>query len=237
VDDESGFSLSAQGGVISGPKPVSRVRGTKVTVSDIFFATPARLKFLKSERAEAKAISDVVKRLAMAVPRVAITLTDMTDKPRKLIDLPAEAGSEEMVLAGRLGRIMGKDFTQNAIWVDAEREGDVMSRDRHPVAALFIQCPPELVDVNVHPAKSEVRFRDAGVARGLIVSGLKHALAEAGHRSSTTVSDATLGAFQTERPEAPIYQMDRPRAYSGAPAPMPGFAEEAMLSGRIEALQ
>lgn len=277
ISDESGHLLSVQGSQSDGPKPSPRARGTKVSVADIFYATPARLKFLKSERAEAQAIGDVVKRLAMACPRVAVSLTDRTDKARKLLDLPIEAGTEEMALAGRLGRIMGKDFIQNAIWVDAERDGlrlfgmaglptyskgaavaqylfvngrpvkdrmltgalrgaymDVMSRDRHPVAALFLECAPEMVDVNVHPAKSEVRFRDAGVARGLIVSGVKHALAEAGHRSSTTVSQATLGAFQAERPEAPVYQMEQRGYRSYSSAPIPGFAENAMTSARVE---
>ena len=276
--EDEGSILDVSGGLMSGPKPSSRSVGTKVRLADIFYATPARLKFMKSERAEAKAISDVVKRLAMAVPGVAISLTDRTDGARKLLDLPIEAGTQEMALAGRLGRILGKDFIENAIWVDADREGlrlfgmaglptyskgaavaqylfvngrpvrdrmltgalrgaymDVMSRDRHAVAALFVECAPELVDVNVHPAKSEVRFRDAGVARGLIVSGLKHALAEAGQRSSTTVSQATLGAFQSERPVAPIYQMETRRSLGSPHVPMPGFAETSMMSGRVEA--
>ena len=270
--DESGYKLVVEGGHLSEPRPVARAQGTKVTVADIFYATPARLKFLKSERAENQAISDVVKRLAMTVPHIALTLTDVTEKPRKLLDLPAEAGTTELALAGRLGRILGKDFIRNAIWIDADREGirlfgmaglptfskgaavaqylfvngrpvkdrmltgalraaymDVISRDRHPVAALFVECPPKLVDVNVHPAKSEVRFRDAGLVRGLIVSGVKHGLAEAGQRSSTTVSQATLGAFTPERPAAPVYQME-PQAR----ATIPGFSESALSSARFE---
>ncbi len=277
-EEDTGAAYSVEGSVATGPKPCSRVRGTKVRVADIFYATPARLKFLKSERAEAKAISDVVKRLAMASPKVAFCLTDRTDGARKLLDVPVETGALPVALAARLGRILGREFTQNAIWIDAERDGlqlygmaglptyskgaavaqylfvngrpvkdrmltgalraaymDVMSRDRHPVAALFVECAPELVDVNVHPAKSEVRFRDAGVARGLIVSGLRHALADAGHRSSTTISGATLGAFEPERPQAPVYQMETRRVPAGHTAPMPGFAEASMLSGRVEA--
>lgn len=275
--EAEGWQLTVDGGRASEPKPTARARGTKVTVADLFYATPARLKFLKSERAETQAITDVVKRLAMASPRIAMTLTDRTDKPRRLIDYPSEAGSDEMALAGRLARILGKDFTANAIWIDAERDGlklsgmaglptyskgaaiaqylfvngrpvkdkmltgalrgaymDVMSRDRHPVAALFIECDPAFVDVNVHPAKTEVRFRAAGVARGLIVSGLKHALAEAGHRSSSTGSEAMLGAFQRERPVAPVYQMDRQSYPSRTRIEPAGFAEMAQPSARFE---
>lgn len=267
--------MQVDGGQITSPRPSARPKGTRVTIADLFHATPARLKFMRSARAETQAISDVVKRLAMAAPGVAISLTDRTDKPRTLLDVPAETGLPHLATSARLGRILGRAFEENAIWIDTERDGlrlsgmaglptysrgsgvaqylfvngrpvrdkmltgalragymDVMSRDRHPVAALYLTCDPGRVDINVHPAKSEVRFREAGIARGLIVSGLRHALAEAGHRSSTTVASGVLGAFQAERPAgAPVYQMER-TPY--APPPIPGFAESP-VSGLVDA--
>ena len=204
------------------PRPAAMQSGTRATLRDLFYATPARLKFQRSDRAEAQAIADVVKRLAMAEPAIAFSLRD-TATDRVVFQVQAEQGDMFSALRGRLGQIMGRDFVDNAIPVDAEREGvsltgfaglptysrgaavaqylfvngrpvrdklllgalrgayaDFLSRDRHPAVALFVECDPTLVDVNVHPAKSEVRFREPAMVRGLVVSGLRHALAEAG---------------------------------------------------------
>ena len=244
--------LEASGGAVGLVRPAAGKRGTVIELRDLFYATPARLKFLRTERGEMQAVTDVVKRLAMAEPFVAFTLNDRTEATRRVFSVHAESGAPEEALAGRLRSILGREFIENAIPIDAEREGlhltgfaalptysrgsavqqylfvngrpvrdklligalraaysDVLSRDRHPAAALFIDCDPTLVDVNVHPAKSEVRFREPGVARGLIVSGLRHALAEAGHRASTTVGGETLGAFRSPTTEPRVYQMDR----------------------------
>ena len=265
--------IRVAGGRIEPVKPAALRAGTVVELRDIFFATPARLKFMRSDRAETQAVTDVVKRLAMAEPAVAFTLRDVSGggEGRVVFRADAETGDLFDALHGRLGGVLGRDFAENALRIDASRDGlrlfgyaalptfsrgatvaqylfvngrpvrdrtltgalraayfDLLSRDRHPAAALFIDCDPQLVDVNVHPAKSEVRFREPGTARGLIVSALRHALAEAGHRAATTVATATLGAMRPEPQGARVYQMDRPSpgARSAAyQAQAPGFAE------------
>ncbi len=281
---EDAAQIAVEGGRMSAVRPAALSSGTVVELRDLFFATPARLKFLRSDRAEALAITDTVRRLALAEPFVAFTLRDVTDGGEGRVVLRAEAEQGDLfgALHRRLARLIGDDFAKNALQIEAEREGlsltgyaalptysrgaaveqyffvngrpvrdklllgalraayfDHLPRDRHPAAALFLDCDPHLVDVNVHPAKAEVRFRDPGLARGLVVGALRHALAEAGHRASSTVASATLAAFRPE-PAATtqrIYQMDRPSqaalrvAYA---AQAPGFAEAAAPSARIE---
>ncbi len=288
AEGEDAAEITVEGGRMGAVKPAALSKGTRVELRDLFYATPARLKFMRSDRAEAQAITDVVKRLAMAEPFVGFTLRDVTGGGEGRVTFRTEPESGDLfdALHGRLAGIIGKEFAENALRIDAEREGlhlvgyaalptysrgsavaqylfvngrpvkdkllvgalrgayfDFLSRDRHPAAALFIDCDPHLVDVNVHPAKSEVRFRDPGMARGLIVSALRHALAEAGHRASTTVAGATLGAFRPEpvgEVPARVYQMDRPSlgarsAGYAAQAPEPGFAEfSEAYSARVE---
>ena len=279
--------IRVAGGQMDPVKPAALSGGTVVELRDLFYATPARLKFLRTDRAEAQAISDVVKRLAMAEPQIGFTLRDVSGGGEGRVTFRADPETGDMfdALSGRLATILGRDFAENAIPIDAERDGlrltgfaalptysrgaavaqflfvngrpvkdklltgalraayfDFLSRDRHPAAALFVSCDPHLVDVNVHPAKSEVRFREPGVARGLIVSGLRHALANAGHRASTTVAGATLGAMRPEPVEPRVYQMDRPslgamRSSYQAQMPVqdaPGFAEMSAPSARFD---
>ena len=245
-------------GAIEGPEPagyLSREQsGTRVEVRDLFYATPARLKFLKSQRSESLACTEIMKRLAMARPDVAFSLTD---EGRNTLALEAQ----DDLFSGRLprlARLMGRDFADNAAPIAAAREAvrltgfaglptynranaqmqflfvngrpvrdrllvgavrgayaDFLARDRHPALALFVDCDPAFVDVNVHPAKTEVRFRDPGLVRGLIVGALKHTLHEAGHRAATTVAEAALSAFRPH--EAP---------YNAVPS-VRGFAEPA----------
>src|SRR5690349_18351632 len=248
--DGEAAEIKVDGGRIEGPHPTafraSGQHGTRAEVRELFYATPARLKFLKSARSEDLAITDIVKRLAMARPDISFTLTL---DGRKSLDLPAEPDLMDGRLP-RLARIMGRDFGDNAVRVEAGREGvslsgyaglptynranaamqflfvngrpvrdkllvgavrgayaDFLARDRHPALALFLECNSAFVDVNVHPAKTEVRFRDAGLVRGLIVSSLKAALAEAGHRASTTVANAALASLRPQT-DAIYYQQD-----------------------------
>ncbi|MDX2233296.1 MAG: DNA mismatch repair endonuclease MutL [Hyphomonadaceae bacterium] len=271
------YAIAVEGGAVGAVKPSAFAgpHGARIEVRDLFYATPARLKFMKSERAETMAVNDVVKRLAMARADVAFTLEN---EGRVTLKLPRE-GVDAEARRRRLAAILGVDFGPNAIELDQVRGEarltgfaglptlhrgtrehqhlfvngrpvkdklivgavraayqDLLARDRHPVCALFIDLPPEEVDVNVHPAKTEVRFRDAAVIRGLIVGALSHALAGAGHRASTTVAGAALGAF---RPgyggSAPLAQgASRALYFSRGVAEQSEAADFAWPSARVE---
>ena len=232
---DSAWSIEAAAGAPGTCAPAARQQGTTVAVADLFYATPARLKFLKAPSTESRHAADTVNRLAMCHPAVGFVLVD--GKRTLLRD-----GPHEDAPAGRLARlalVMGRDFAGNALPIDAEREGvrltgyaalptlnrasaqhqylfvngrpvrdrllhgavraayaDFLHRGRHPMAALFVDLAPDMVDVNVHPTKAEVRFRDAALVRGLIVGALKRALAAAGHHAATTVADDALAALR-----------------------------------------
>ena len=245
---DSGAEISVEGGRIAAVRPAPSNRGTTVEVRDLFYATPARLKFMKTERAEATAIADTIKRIAIAFPAVRFTLSG-TD--RSTLELSATGDDTEGRL-GRIAQVMGSDFPDNSIAIDAAREtvrleghvsipsytranalqqyayvngrpvrdkliasairgayADVLPRDRHAVTVLFLTLDPAYVDVNVHPAKADVRFRDPGLVRGLIVGAIRQALAAAGIRPATTGTQAMMGAF---RPGAPAYAHPGPSA-------------------------
>jgi DNA mismatch repair protein MutL len=284
------WEIETRAGEVGQPKPAAHGQGTTVELRDLFCATPARLKFLRTDRAEAQAITDVVRRLALAEPGVTFSLRDVSGEGegRSLLRVEAEPGALFDGRLARIDRILGGEFAANALAIEAERDGlrltgfaglptlsrgaavaqhffvngrpvrdkllvgalrgayaDFLSRDRHPVAVLFLDCEPDRVDVNVHPAKAEVRFREPGVVRGLVISALRHALAEAGHRAATTVSTAALGAFRPETSGDPRMtpnwrpQMARPGAglinqAFAAQAPLAGGFAETAWSGRVE---
>lgn len=232
-----GALIHVRDGHIEGPRPAAWAKGTRVEVTDLFFCVPARLKFLKSDQAEASAINDAVRRMAIANPRVGVTLAG---SDRKEIHFPASSHDDETsAQAERLGQVLGRDFIENAIAIGEEREGvrlsgiiglptfdranglnqflcvngrpvrdplllsairggysDTLAKGRYPVAALFIELDPAHVDVNVHPAKSDVRFRDPGLVRGLIVGALRRALANSGIRADNQASASALDAFR-----------------------------------------
>ncbi|GLQ52955.1 DNA mismatch repair endonuclease MutL [Devosia nitrariae] len=299
AETESGLRLAVRNGIKSGPVPTALNRGTVVEVKNLFANVPARLKFLKTDRAEAAAVTDVVRRLAMANPQVHFVLTGAD---RAESNWPAVTG--EGALAARLAQLVDADFAENAAQLATVRHGIVVAglaglptytranslsqfyfvngrsvrdkvlvgavraayadytfRDRFPVIALYLSIDPAEVDVNVHPAKAELRFRDAGAVRGAVIRAISDALAAAGFRASSTVGEDILGAFQ-----APVYpaaaagpgsragdDSPRPSAYAStgpahtapsaasswqrsAPAWDPGFAGMAEPSGRVEAL-
>jgi DNA mismatch repair protein MutL len=266
-------AILVEGGAVGpvAPAPFAGAHGARVEVRDLFYATPARLKFMKSERAEALAIAEEVKRQAMAHAEVAFSL-DLDG--RRTLRLPAEPPGEAGRLA-RLAAVLGADFADNALAIDQTREGvrlmghagvptfnrgnaahqylfvngrpvrdrllqgslraayaDFLARDRHPVAALHLELDPSLVDVNVHPAKSEVRFRDPALVRGLIIGALRHALAGAGHRASTTVAAQALAGFRPGASAAGFSAWAQ-GGWPEAPrsASLPGVAE---ISARFE---
>jgi DNA mismatch repair protein MutL len=251
-DADSAWEIAVEGGAVAPVSPAAHPPGTRVEVRDLFYATPARLKFLKQARTEFEHVSDTVERLAMAHPGISFTLTD---GGRGGLRLPAAEGGR----LDRLGALMGGEFADNSAPVEAEREGtrltghiglptlnrptarhqylfvngrpvrdrllvgavraayaDLLARDRHPMLALFLEIEPREVDVNVHPAKAEVRFRDAQLVRGLIVGALRHTLSQAGHRASSSVATATLDSFRPDGlgPSAGLPQSGRQSSFS-----------------------
>jgi DNA mismatch repair protein MutL len=270
ASEPNAWAIEVDAGAKSEVKPAALGEGTRVEVRDLFYATPARLKFLKTDRTEAEAIRDVVRRLAMSRPDVAFTLAGEERAPVTWgAALPGAAGQ-----LARLGDVLGSEFRQNAVAVRGGREGlivegyaalptytkgnglsqylfvngrpvrdklmlgavraayaDYLPRERHPVVALFVTIAPREVDVNVHPAKSEVRFRDAGLVRSSIVRALQEALSRDSQRAATTGGSATVAAFRSNvsrpgwnwraSPARPLTQ--------GATA-LAGFAEAAQAA-------
>jgi DNA mismatch repair protein MutL len=274
--EPNAWSIEVDAGTKSELKPAALNHGTRVEVRDLFYATPARLKFLKTDRTEAEAVRDVARRLAMSRPDVAFTLAGEERAPVTWgAALPGAAGQ-----LARLGDVLGSDFRTNAVAVRGGREGlaiegyaalptytkgnalsqylfvngrpvrdrlllgavrgayaDYLPRDRHPVVALFITVTPREVDVNVHPAKTEVRFRDSGLVRSSVVRALQEALGRDTQRTATTHATATIAALRPNL--APRAGWDwrvspaRPMA-QGATA-LAGFEEAAQAAFEVGA--
>ncbi len=279
---DSGWALAVEGGEKRVLGPVARGPGTRVEVRELFYATPARLKFLKTPRTETQQVRDVIERLALGRPDLAFLLAE---DERTLLSVNAASGDPAAARRARLGAVLGEEVAGNVLPVETARDGlvlsgyaglptlnratareqylfvngrpvkdklfsgavrgaymDVLAHDRHPVLALFLEVPAELVDVNVHPAKTEVRFRDAQAVRGLIVHGIKAALEGGAGRASSTVSMAALRRFRQgglARPSAAQYPASIPGlpgrgAWGFAEAAQAAFAAVDLPSARAE---
>src|ERR1700681_160413 len=266
------FAITVDGGHKSEVKPAALGEGTRVEVRDLFYATPARLKFLKTDRTEGEAIREVVRRLAMSRPDVAFTLAGEERAPVTwAAALPGPTGR-----LARLADVLGAEFRANAVEVHGGRDGfaiagfaalptlsranalgqylfvngrpvrdklligvvrgayaDYLPRDRHPLVALFVTLDPREVDVNVHPAKAEVRFRDPALVRSLLIGALREALGREGQRAATTGGSATIAAFRPAvAPRRGSFEWRRSPARPADPRGFPvpargGFAEAA----------
>lgn len=261
-DADSASEILVEGGRKSPVKPAALGKGTRIEVRDLFYATPARLKFLKSDRAETAAAVEAVKRLALARPDVAFTLVAEDRAPVTY----ADRGNDTEGKLARMADVLGAELRENAVPVEGEREGvsvsglaglptfsranslaqylfvngrpvrdkvlmgavraayaDLLHGDRYPVVALFLSLDPREVDANVHPAKTEVRFRDPGLVRALLIRALKDALAAGAVRSATTGA-ARLVSFARPDPGGGLPSPGW--RGSAAPARAPGFAED-----------
>lgn len=273
-DDAHGWSLFVEGGEVGEVQPATCNGGTRVEVRDLFYATPARLKFLKSDRTEVSACEDTLLRLAMAHPDIGFSLIS---DGRKLLDVRPEADLLDGQLK-RLRALMGAGFAENAMALDREREGvrltgyaalptynrgtsaeqylfvngrpvrdklllgairgayqDVLANNRHAVVVLFVGISPQEVDVNVHPAKAEVRFRDSNMVRGLMVGAIKHALSDAGFRASTEVAASALQQFSVPAPQQQsFYAYDLVRSAPAVFRPVAQMEEAGALPSAID---
>ncbi|MDE2364697.1 MAG: DNA mismatch repair endonuclease MutL, partial [Hyphomicrobiales bacterium] len=266
---DHGVSIRVDAGAKGKAQPASWPRGTRIEARDLFAATPARLKFLKSPRAEAQAVADIVRRIALAHNDVSFALSG-----DHLTPLDYRAGD----FSARVAQVVGREFIDNSFAIEAEREGvrlsgfaglptwhrataamqyafvngrpvrdkllagairgayvDFLPAGRHAAIVLFVECDPHDVDVNVHPAKAEVRFRDPGLVRGLVVGALKGAISGQGHRAANA-TDAALASFQSR--SAPHWQAARPQDWDwrASPAAPAGFGEAAQAAFDVGAV-
>lgn len=236
---ENAWKIEVNGGEKSEVVPAALSKGTRIEVRDLFYATPARLKFLKTAASETGQCVDIMNRIALANPHISFYLND--EKGKK-IALNAQQGELFDARLKRLADVMGKEFGENSFLIDAQRESlrisgyaslptlnkanslsqylfvnnrpvrdklllgaikgayqDVLERNRYPMCALYFDIDPAYVDVNVHPAKAEVRFYDNALVRGLLVSAIRNALNQAGQRASNVMDIATF--VQDQIPE------------------------------------
>ncbi|MBX7146276.1 MAG: DNA mismatch repair endonuclease MutL [Alphaproteobacteria bacterium] len=250
VGHEDAWSIEVIGGVKEKIKPTSLDQGTRVELRDLFFATPARLKFLKTSTTEYNHSLDILEKLALAYPKVSFSFKDYTRQIFNLTPSPFIINDDREIIKERIKSLVGEDFIKNSVELSIQREGvsisgfaslptlhkanaqaqhvfvnqrpvkdrvlqmairtayqDFLARDRYPIIVLYITILPELVDVNVHPAKAEVRFRDAGLMRNLIISVIRQSLASVGHQVSATIGQKTIGNFKSYSNPAVLYNV------------------------------
>ena len=266
-ESENAWKIEVNGGEKSAPVPAAAQQGTRIEVRDLFYATPARLKFLKTAQGETGQCVDIVNRIALANPQIAFYLND---DGKKKIALQAQPGDLFDARLKRLSEVMGREFGENSLLIDAQRENlrisgyvslptlnkanslsqylfvnnrpvrdklllgaikgayqDVLAANRYPMCALFFDIDPAYVDVNVHPAKAEVRFYDNALVRGLLVSAIRHALNEGAGRTSSTLSLADI-----VQDKIPDFDNMPPRADLGEPVlPQRGFQYQGSYGG------
>lgn len=270
-DSQDAWQIAVEGGAVSDTKPASLAVGTLIEVRDLFYATPARLKFLKSTRAESMAARDVIDKLAMAHPMSAFSYQEDDKKPIRY-QVAADLLDNAAALKARIRAVMGHSFMENAAEVDAVREdiavrgyvsvptahrattreqflfvngrpvkdkvllgavrgayGDYLPRGRHPAVVLFLELSPQDVDVNVHPTKAEVRFRDSNHVRGLIVTSIRQALVGSSQFTTNALAPTALDSFHTPTDTSthvPTYQS---KSHVSYPPYMQGMQEVDLM--------
>lgn len=236
---DGAWQIRVEGGVVSSVSPASCAQGTIVEVRDLFYATPARLKFMKTARTETDYAYEVIERLAMAHPHVSFSWQEDDKKPFRLPAIDPGLSDPLQIVAERLSALIGVDTVQSMAPLSLQRDvltvsgfvglptfhkstmrhqylfvngrpvkdrlllsalraayGDLLPGGRYPVAVLYLSLPYEDVDVNVHPAKTEVRFRDQAAIRGFIITAVRQALAGAAQETRNTLAPQALNMMR-----------------------------------------
>ena len=270
---DTAYSLDIIGGKLEPTISAASNEGTIIEVRDLFFATPARLKFLRTDKTELNASTNTVKKIAIAHPDIAFTLNH---NDKELIKVRRQTGAPEESIKNRIAEIISAEFVENAAAVSFARDDmeiygytslptynrasaedqflfinnrpvkdkilnialrvayqDYLARDRHPVSVLFLKVNPHFVDVNVHPAKNEVRFHDPNLIRGMVASAIKDALNNSSHRVSTTPSVAAINYMQSGKQTSSFkeysnsqtrFQMPTTTSNTSSPTPRVDYA-------------
>lgn len=278
------WQINVEGGTSSEAMPAYLASaGTTIQVKDLFYATPARLKFLRSPSTEFQHIQDIVKRIALAHPLIEFVLKD--DNKTILSLPPSTLSDNQEQFCERAEQILGQDFRDNSCFVnDNHQDGvqtwgmigiptyhrangnhqylyinnrpvkdkilssvlriayqDYLSRDRFPVAVLFVVVPEDEVDVNVHPAKTEVRFRDPNALRGALFKTIKNGLLSSGQRTSTTIHEAAVNRFMNSPNNRPQNLASQAYMYFQKPMTSTSFIQtqslENLSTGTAQTLQ